>query len=155
MRQWKLFWMQSLERTNKVKLFWIQSIERTNTDYDWPTLLERSAYVTPFTYLIVLIRSDHGGPSAKPDSRSLKMMVWTFKIPQPQNHCRDLWKWFFGLLFEFAASKFEIRYSILVDSDPSKSPAKLKELILVNHLNPFEFFHCKKRVEVTETKWGE
>jgi hypothetical protein len=44
-----------------------------------------------------------------------------------------------GLLLEFATPKPEIRDSILADPEFSKSLAGTQKLVLVSHLNPFEF----------------
>jgi hypothetical protein len=61
-----------------------------------------------------------------------------------------------SLFLEPAASKLEIGYSILLDRYISKYLAGTQKLVLVSHLNPFDFFlHCRKQVEVTEAKLGK
>jgi hypothetical protein len=45
-----------------------------------------------------------------------------------------------GLLLQLAAPKPEIRNSIIVDPDPSKSLAETQKTVLGGDLNPFEFF---------------
>jgi hypothetical protein len=42
----------------------------------------------------------------------------------------------------------------LIDTSQNLSQ-RVKQRVLVSHLNPFEFFHCKKQVEVTGAKLSE